>query len=191
MPLPEPCGGGLPPAEGPLGNARSRGRRRDAGDASSGTRRDAAKTPRDAAGTRQRRGTRPGREKKDARDHPGTEPTTTEDDPGTEPRREGREGRGQDAGPDAGRGRDAAGTRARRRQTPPDAAETPQTRPGRDFRDAPETPEDLAETAQGLSNGRRDRALPRGPYAKLRKTAASSVTSADLAPAAESTLVES
>jgi len=29
-----------------------------------------------------------------------------------------------------------------------------QTRPRRDFRDAPETPEDLAGTAQGLSKGR-------------------------------------
>jgi len=94
--------------EGPLGNVASCRRRQDARDASSGTRRGAAKTPRDAAETRQRRGTRPGREKKDARDHPGTEPTTTKDDPGTEPRPAGRERRARDAaqtrdaGPDAG-----------------------------------------------------------------------------------------
>ena len=143
--------------EGPLGNVASCRRGRDAGDASSGTRQDAAKTPRDAAETRRRRGTRPGREKKDARDHPRTEPTTTKDDPGTEARPAGRERRARDAaqtrdaGPDAG-------------QTPPDAAETPQTRPRRDFRDAPETPEDLAETARGLSERRPDRALPRGPF---------------------------
>jgi hypothetical protein len=110
--------------QGPLGNVASCRRGRDAGEASSGTRQDAAKTPRDAAETRRRRGTRPGREKKDARDHPRTEAHDHERRPRDRTQTRGTRETRERRSPDAGRRPRRRPDTARRGRDAPDAAKT-------------------------------------------------------------------